>query len=120
MSGPDRLPRHGAYERCSVACMGRKIARGGIKRCEGISFTSADIRPDYSSLSFLMPSPKKLILVIGATGAQGLAVIDGLLSPRSDGLASPYCVRALTRDPHSRRAQQLTAKGVHCVQGLLC
>ncbi|KAJ7284200.1 NAD(P)-binding protein [Mycena rebaudengoi] len=41
---------------------------------------------------------KKLILVIGATGAQGMAVIDGLLADMEDGQPSPYRVRALTRD----------------------
>lgn len=60
---------------------------------------------------------KKLILVIGATGTQGLYVIDALLAPAQDGSPSPYAVRALTRDPQSRRAQLLTAKGVECVEG---
>lgn len=59
----------------------------------------------------------KLILVIGATGAQGLAVIDKLLEPASDGSPSPYRVRALTRDPESRRAKLLEEKGVECVKG---
>ena len=60
---------------------------------------------------------KKLILVIGATGAQGLAVIDKLLAPCADGTPSPYAVRALTRDPSSRRAKLLAAKGVECAKG---
>ena len=60
---------------------------------------------------------KKLILVIGATGEQGMAVVDALLAPREDGSASPYAVRALTRDPDSRRAKELTACGVKCVKG---
>jgi len=60
---------------------------------------------------------KKLILVIGATGGQGLAIIDALLAPCNDGSPSPYAVRALTRDPSSRRARELTAKGVECVKG---
>ncbi|CAL1716918.1 unnamed protein product [Somion occarium] len=60
---------------------------------------------------------KKLILVIGATGAQGLAVIDALLAPTDDGSPSPYAIRALTRDPESRRAKILTTKGVECVKG---
>ncbi|KAJ6509697.1 NAD(P)-binding protein [Mycena vulgaris] len=46
-----------------------------------------------------------LILVIGATGAQGRAVIDALLAPAADGAASPYSVRALTRDPESAQAR---------------
>ncbi|KAM5537164.1 hypothetical protein V8D89_009097 [Ganoderma adspersum] len=60
---------------------------------------------------------KKLILVIGATGAQGLAVIDKLLAPCVDGTPSPYAVRALTRDPSSRRAKLLAEKGVECAKG---
>lgn len=61
--------------------------------------------------------PTKLILVIGATGAQGLAVIDALLASSTDGSPSPYAVRALTRDLQSRRAQGLRAKGVELAQG---
>ena len=60
---------------------------------------------------------KKLILVIGATGAQGLPVIDALLAPTADGSPSPYTVRALTRDPESKRAQTLASKGVELVKG---
>ncbi|OSX62577.1 hypothetical protein POSPLADRAFT_1141351 [Postia placenta MAD-698-R-SB12] len=65
-----------------------------------------------------MPSStdKKLILVIGATGAQGLAVIDKLLAPLEDGSPSPYAIRALTRDPENPRAKELFAKGVECVK----
>lgn len=62
-------------------------------------------------------SDKKLILVIGATGAQGIAVIDALLAPTADGAPSPYAIRALTRDPTSRRARELAEKGVEIVQG---
>ncbi|KAH9915113.1 NAD(P)-binding protein [Fomitopsis serialis] len=60
---------------------------------------------------------KKLLLVIGATGAQGIAVIDGLLAPSDDGSPSPYAIRALTRDPDSRRAKELAARGVDVVRG---
>jgi uncharacterized protein YbjT (DUF2867 family) len=59
----------------------------------------------------------KLILVIGATGGQGQAVVDALLAPASDGAASPYTVRALTRDLRSPQALALAARGVECVQG---
>lgn len=64
-----------------------------------------------------LSSTQKLILVIGATGAQGQAVINALLEPCADGSASPYAIRALTRDVHHQRAQNLAAKGVECVQG---
>ena len=60
---------------------------------------------------------KKLILVIGATGAQGIAVVDKLLAPSEDGAPSPYAVRALTRNPQGYRARELEAKGVDVVQG---
>ena len=64
-------------------------------------------------------SQTKLILVIGATGAQGIAVINKLLEPTTDGKSSPYSIRALTRDPGSRRAVGLKQKGVECVKGYL-
>ncbi|KAH8116906.1 NAD(P)-binding protein [Phellopilus nigrolimitatus] len=51
-------------------------------------------------------SGRKLILVLGATGAQG-----------ADGRPSPYAVRALTRDPDSKRAQALKKRGVEIVKG---
>lgn len=60
----------------------------------------------------------KLILVVGATGAQGIAVIDALLALSPDGSPSPYAVRGLTRDPQNKRAQSLAAKGVELVQGV--
>ncbi|KAJ7284945.1 NAD(P)-binding protein [Mycena rebaudengoi] len=59
----------------------------------------------------------KLILVIGGTGAQGMAVIDALLAPDDSGSPSTYRVRVLTRDPLSRRAKELAARGVECVKG---
>ena len=59
----------------------------------------------------------KLILVIGATGAQGRAVIDSLLTPGIDGSPSPYTIRALTRDPSGQRAEGLRARGVEVVEG---
>ena len=71
-----------------------------------------------SLLVYTLPMAKKTILVIGATGAQGLAVIDSLLASYTDGRPSPYAVRALTRDPTSRRAQELSKRGVECVKGM--
>ncbi|KAF7367687.1 NAD P-binding protein [Mycena sanguinolenta] len=59
----------------------------------------------------------KLILVIGATGAQGRAVVDALLAPDAHGNPSPYSVRALTRNPTSDHALELAARGVECVKG---
>ena len=62
-------------------------------------------------------SQPKLILVIGATGAQGLAVIDALLALSEDGFSSPYLIRALTRNPQNPRALVLAARGVEVVEG---
>ena len=62
-------------------------------------------------------SSKKLILVIGATGAQGMAVVPALLAPNEDGTPSPYAVRALTRDPTNRRARELEALGAELFKG---
>ncbi|KAJ6565344.1 hypothetical protein B0H10DRAFT_1634095, partial [Mycena sp. CBHHK59/15] len=59
----------------------------------------------------------KLILVIGATGAQGQAMVEALLAPDDNGNPSPYSVRALTRDPTSKHMLELTAQGVECVKG---
>lgn len=65
-----------------------------------------------------MASSQKLILVIGATGAQGSAVVKALLAPSADGSPSPYAVRALTRDPDNARARGLSEQGVECVKGM--
>ncbi|KAK3346056.1 hypothetical protein B0T25DRAFT_506176 [Lasiosphaeria hispida] len=48
---------------------------------------------------------KSTIFIIGGTGAQGMPVVQGLVA---DG---KYAVRVLTRDPTSRRAQQLAGLG---------
>jgi len=45
------------------------------------------------------------IFVVGGTGAQGLPVIGGLVADKK------YAVRALSRDPSSRRAKSLLALG---------
>ncbi|KIK55584.1 hypothetical protein GYMLUDRAFT_248620 [Collybiopsis luxurians FD-317 M1] len=60
---------------------------------------------------------KKLILVIGATGAQGRPVVSSLLAPNDDGTPSPYTARALTRDPTSEQAKLLASWGVELFKG---
>ncbi|KIK55532.1 hypothetical protein GYMLUDRAFT_175392 [Collybiopsis luxurians FD-317 M1] len=62
-------------------------------------------------------SAKKLILVIGATGVQGMPVVSALLAPQDDGTPSPYSVRALTRNPQSEQAQALAAMGAELFEG---
>ncbi|KAH8979244.1 NAD-P-binding protein [Lactarius akahatsu] len=59
----------------------------------------------------------KLILVLGATGAQGRAVVNSLLAPSEDGTPSPYAVRALSRDPASKQALSLREQGVEVIRG---
>ena len=59
----------------------------------------------------------KLILVLGATGAQGRAVVNSLLAPLEDGTPSPYAVRALSRDPESKHALSLRELGVEVFRG---
>ncbi|KAF9504144.1 hypothetical protein BS47DRAFT_1355515, partial [Hydnum rufescens UP504] len=56
------------------------------------------------------PAIKKIIFLIGATGAQGQPVIKALLEDAEDGTPSPYAIRALTRDPEHRRAKELEQK----------
>ncbi|KAH9080328.1 NAD-P-binding protein [Lactarius deliciosus] len=59
----------------------------------------------------------KLILVLGATGAQGRAVVNSLLAPLEDGTPSPFAVRALSRDPESKHALSLREQGVEVFKG---
>ncbi len=55
-------------------------------------------------------SDPEIILVGGATGRQGAAVVDELL-------ARGYAVRALSRNPASEKAQALQSRGVEVVAG---
>jgi uncharacterized protein YbjT (DUF2867 family) len=57
-----------------------------------------------------MPNADKLVLVTGATGRQGGAVIRHML-PKA------WKLRALTRNPNNHSAQELARKGVEVVQG---
>jgi uncharacterized protein YbjT (DUF2867 family) len=56
-------------------------------------------------------SPRR-ILVVGATGTQGGAVVDALLADGTD-----FTVFGLTRDPESEAAAALTERGVTAVAG---
>ena len=68
-------------------------------------------------LGYSTTQMSKLILVLGATGAQGRHVVNSLLASSEDGTPSPYTVRALTRDPQSKHAQALREQGVEVVKG---
>ena len=56
----------------------------------------------------------KSILVVGATGQQGSAVIDALLNDKE---AASFSVLGLTRSPDSASAKKLAERGVKIVQG---
>ncbi len=58
-------------------------------------------------------SDKKIIAVVGATGAQGGGLVRAILADR-DG---PFSARALTRNPKSDKAQALAAAGAEVVAG---
>jgi uncharacterized protein YbjT (DUF2867 family) len=55
---------------------------------------------------------KKIIAVVGATGAQGGGLIRAILSDPD----SEFCVRALTRNVHSEKAEQLKKMGAEVVE----
>jgi uncharacterized protein YbjT (DUF2867 family) len=57
-----------------------------------------------------MSDPDRRVLVTGATGRQGGAVVRHMLP-------NGWRLRALTRDPESHAARALTQKGVEVVQG---
>ena len=59
-----------------------------------------------------MSSKKKIIVVVGATGAQG----GGLLRAILDDPQQQFQPRALTRNANSDKAQELAARGVEVVQ----
>ena len=54
---------------------------------------------------------KKIIAVVGATGAQGGGLVRAILSDK----ASPFTARALTRDVSSDKAKGLAALGAEVV-----
>ncbi len=58
-------------------------------------------------------SQKKIIAVVGATGAQGGGLVRAILADR-DG---PFVARAVTRKPDSEKARALAALGVEVVVG---
>ncbi|KAF8585889.1 NAD(P)-binding protein [Ramaria rubella] len=60
---------------------------------------------------------KKIIVVIGATGAQGSHAVQALIASSSDGTPSPYAIRAITRDTTSTRAKSLSRLGAEIVEG---
>eukprot|EP00531_Pseudo-nitzschia_arenysensis_P018997 CAMPEP_0116132684 /NCGR_PEP_ID=MMETSP0329-20121206/9686_1 /TAXON_ID=697910 /ORGANISM="Pseudo-nitzschia arenysensis, Strain B593" /LENGTH=322 /DNA_ID=CAMNT_0003627229 /DNA_START=69 /DNA_END=1037 /DNA_ORIENTATION=+ len=54
---------------------------------------------------------KKLIAVVGATGSQGGAVVDALLTASDE-----FAIRAITRNPDSEKSKALEAKGCEVVK----
>jgi nucleoside-diphosphate-sugar epimerase len=55
---------------------------------------------------------KKIIAVVGATGAQGGGLVRAILADP----AGPFTARALTRDAHSGQARELASHGVEVVE----
>ncbi len=55
---------------------------------------------------------KKIIAVVGATGAQGGGLVRAILSDKD----SPFSVRALTRNVNSDKAKELASTGAEMVQ----
>ena len=56
---------------------------------------------------------KKIIAVVGATGAQGGGLVRAILADKS----GSFAVRAITRNPNSEKAQALRAAGAEVVAG---
>ncbi|HET6778101.1 MAG TPA: NmrA/HSCARG family protein [Gemmatimonadales bacterium] len=56
---------------------------------------------------------KKIVAVIGATGAQGGGLVRAILADRS----GSFAVRAITRNPESEKGQGLRAAGAEVVRG---
>src|SRR5262245_10345966 len=54
---------------------------------------------------------KKIIAVLGATGAQGGGLVRAILADPS----GQFAARALTRDPNSAKAKELAALGAEVV-----
>src|SRR5688500_954249 len=59
-----------------------------------------------------MAETKKIIAVVGATGAQGGGLVRAILEDRE----SPFAVRAITRDAKSEKARALAARGAEVVE----
>lgn len=68
-------------------------------------------RFDFNDCSGAMTSNGETLLITGATGRQGGAVVRHLLGH------GDWKIRALTRDPHSYAARELARRGVELVQG---
>ncbi|MEK7747250.1 MAG: NmrA family NAD(P)-binding protein, partial [Elusimicrobiota bacterium] len=56
---------------------------------------------------------KKVIAVVGATGAQGGGLVRAILADKNGGFAA----RAITRDPESDKAKALAALGAEVAAG---
>ena len=54
---------------------------------------------------------KKIIAVVGATGAQGGGLVRAILNDKNSG----FTVRAITRDVQSDKAKELAAPGAEVV-----
>lgn len=61
---------------------------------------------------FICQIEMKKVFVVGATGQQGSGVVDGLID-----LASDFKISTITRNPSSKKAEELRSKGVEVIEG---
>jgi hypothetical protein len=100
---------------CANLSMGK--LRPTLRYCNECLITARDKNSKSSSHSgtprtfFFMAQTRKLVTVYGATGNQGRSVVKSLLrAPDS------FEVRAITRNPNSVAAQELSTLGASLVQ----
>jgi nucleoside-diphosphate-sugar epimerase len=72
--------------------------------------SAADI--DHRRKRMTEKMEKKIIAVVGATGAQGGGLVRAILADP----AGPFTARALTRNPDAARARELAVQGVEVVE----
>jgi len=65
----------------------------------------------YRAIVERMSTQKKIIVVTGATGAQGGGLVNAILADRQ----GPFSVRAITRKPDSEAARSLASRGAEVV-----
>jgi len=75
---------------------------------------NSNATPITSGAAANLPARRETVLVFGATGNQGGAVVDALLDgDTKEGLK----VRAMVRNPETKKAKALAARGVELVKG---
>ncbi len=91
------------------------VGRSRVTECDGIGAETADITPHSRFMlraRVSLPMVLKNVLVTGATGQQGGAVVEALRS----GAYGEYELYGMTRDGSSDAAAALAERGVHVVE----